>query len=521
MDDTLTALYPHRFLPIGENRDVLALDQYTINKLKLDPLLLMENAGKAVADHCIKTFKGMPKNISVALFFVGSGNNGADALVAARHLLAKKIQIYIVSLGDKNNFTKERIKQEKILNNIISHSLYKNYFKKVDILDIYNLKFNKTNLIIVDGIFGLGLNRAPEGSFIDTINYINNLRKNKNNCHVISIDIPSGLALSSQNNWSPKVKADSSVVFSQLSFAHVFHENRSVVGRIVIKNIGHFSNNNPNIFYIKNSGVLKQLLIRPKLDAHKGDFGHVMVYEGDAQYRGASRLAALGALKTGAGLVSLFCQEPSCHADRAEFMHIGPDDLFQSRPVDTLIIGPGLGKKKAGLKQAKDFLINLLPSIKTLIIDADALVFMLDKDLDFGQCAVICTPHPKEAERLIKLDCKKIARDPLEALRKLDEISASKAKSVLWLLKGAQSMISAHNLRFIFEGELPILAVGGSGDLLTGMIAGLIGQSKSPLHASLIAVSLQMAVAKKVSRSCGRGLCPSDLANYFPRFLKL
>lgn len=278
-------------------------------------------------------------------------------------------------------------------------------------------------------------------------------------------------------------------------------------------------------YQISGIRALTELLLPLNPRSHKGHFGHVLIAEGHPQFAGASRLAALAALRVGAGLVSLLAKDEIFYHpyDRFEFMHLRARDLSQNHlhKFSTLVVGPGLSKEPSQQNFALDILHKAQKTISAIIVDAEALS-LLDALKDEDKASTfICTPHPKEAATLLDCNVEDIEGDRYRAILNLANLAINEKHRVIWILKGSSTLVYQKNAAiFSFRGNAPMLATGGSGDVLAGAIAGLCMQCDSLLAASLTAISLSLAAAHEASLKADRGILPSELADRFPSLLK-
>lgn len=375
-------------------------------------------------------------------------------------------------------------------------------------------------MLIIDGIFGAGLSRAPEGIALLVIEHINSLRESFG-AQVISIDIPSGLSLEAQRPLGACIKADYTCTFAHFKRAHVSEPTKKYVGRTEVIDIGLFHNNKPSNFWLDPERSSLTSLLKTVFDTfHKGDFGHVAVLEGHANFLGASRLSARAALRVGAGLLTLV-------TDKAESFHASDLSEYIKRPlrqcdeyfwskISCLVLGPGLSHEKHCQNRAKEALNKALSSVNTLVLDAGALSLALEPKLFLERNTLILTPHPKEAAMLLNTNVSQIEQDRFKAIERLADLPINHFTNTIWVLKGATTLLRQKQHGTVaINGNAPILAVGGSGDVLSGAIAGLIAQSTFPFAACMLALSLQVLAAKSFPHNF-RGLLPSELADSFP-----
>jgi len=515
----MIAMWPS-LKPVDNLAEAKAAEDYTIHNLGVPSSLLMENAGRAVANRVIDLLQKYSGSKAHVALFCGPGNNGADALVCARHLLGYDFAINIFFTADKNRFCESLVRELELLEKICarldnSHLRFLSDLKKLD----------ATPLIIVDGIFGSGLSRPPEGLSMLAIERINYLRKSLGlGCRVVSIDVPSGLSLEASTPLGAHVKADHTVTFGHLKRCHVSEPTKKFVGEVEVCDIGLYYPKAASNFYTNSQEPLNFLLKPLGKSSNKSDFGHVAILEGHTNFIGASRLAARASLRVGAGLVTLLTSKtPSLHpSDLAEFMKKQEDlttpDFFKK--ISALVIGPGLGREAHDLARARALLNNSAPYVKNIVLDADALALVHDSDVKLHSNTLICTPHPQEAAKLLGLSTAEIEHDRFLAIENLAKLSFNPNGITIWVLKGATTLIRQEPYGTIaLAGDAPILATGGSGDMLAGAIAGLLAQSRSLLGAVVLATSLQICAAKRFSANT-KGIFVSELADRIPSLLQ-
>lgn len=504
-------------------------DRHTIEQIGIPGKLLMENAGKAIADAVTDAISTVHHDLKGrVLIFAGPGNNGADAVVAARHLLARDVNFTIYFVSDEKQWSKDLSVQFALLVRAIEHMEPKKperFIKRPsDLAELSACKIAQTT-IIVDGIFGAGLSRAPSGQALVAIDFINNYRqKNDLHCVVFSIDIPSGLSLEATALPGQGVRADHTITFGHLKRAHISEPTKSYCGKSRSVDIGLFENSRLNNYWIFKRRTLTNLFLPVPKTCHKGRFGHVMIFEGHPRFLGASRLSARAALRAGAGLVTIACEEERPLAmDLPEFMRCQRNQVFDSllSNIDALVIGPGLSKEKAWLERALLFINGLKDHVPLIVIDADGLLLLMEPSLTLPGKILIATPHAKEAATLLGCDTLQVECDRFRAIEELSKLASGQKNEIIWVLKGATTLVRPPSGEiFAFHGELPVLSAGGSGDVLSGAIAGLYKQTPSPLAATLLAVSLQIDSANMLSKTIFKGSLASELADAFPLLTK-
>jgi ADP-dependent NAD(P)H-hydrate dehydratase / NAD(P)H-hydrate epimerase len=505
--------------PIASSLQAIEFDRYTVSDIKIPVELLMENAGKSIADMVSHFSKKNPKT----LIFSGPGNNGADAIVTARHLLAQNLDFFVYLIFAKEKWSQELKNQLAMLEKALiclGKKPHQYIFQFQDIQIPSLPKF----IVIIDGIFGAGISRIPSDTALQAILFINNFRqKNTNNCRVISIDVPSGLSLEARIPKGCCVAADFSVTFEYLKRAHISEPTKIFCGKSSYVSIGLFNNTPIKNSWIFKRKTLQELFLPVKSDCHKGNFGHTMIFEGHPRYIGASRLCAKAALRAGVGLVTIATEEFSPKPfDLAEFMRCKRSDISSDllKKIDALVIGPGLSTEDSWQEKAFHFINNLNDNIPFIVFDADGLMLLKSKNF-LKHKIIVATPHAKEAANLLACTTKEIEQDRFLAIEELANKNLSPNNRIIWVLKGSTTLVrSPDGHIFAFRGGMPVLSAAGSGDILSGTIAGLYRQAISPLAAVLLGISLQNHAARILSKKIFKGILASELADIFPMLTK-
>ncbi len=452
--------------PVLSKTEMALADRFAIDHLKIPQMVLMEHAALALALAVEKRFLLLPHSQGVIL--AGPGNNGGDALAAARILFEKKAKFrcFLIKVGA----TLSPACQAQL-------TILKNWGVPVE-EDVPSASIKGDGFDwCIDGLFGIGLSRTPEGRYAKAIDWING-----SGAYVFSADIPSGLDADTGRPMGPTVQANQTVTFGFLKRGLLTGLAADYVGNLKLDEIGIprlLDSISPSTFLVQAHDVRKWLPKR-KAASHKGAFGHVVVIAGPTEQLGACAIAALGALHSGAGLVSV-ATDRSCFASLRSLLpaEIMFEELGISTFVDpkrVLVIGPGLGQ---GAK-AKGLLDQAIHSACNLVIDADGLNELAKagaSELEKRKTITVLTPHPKEASRLLNCDVESVEKNRFESLQKLIQCTG-----VYCLLKGKGTLIgSAASPQILMVNEgTTALAKGGSGDLLTGIVAALLAQKISP-----------------------------------------
>ncbi len=268
-----------------------------------------------------------------------------------------------------------------------------------------------------------------------------------------------------------------------------------------------------------------QLLQPMQPSDFKNTYGHVAILEGCVELAGASRLVAYSALRAGAGLVTLLTHnQPVTHSDQPELMHHTVQSFIAqpwSKLPSCLVIGPGLGHTEANLTLAADLSLYAASNSIPIVIDADALPLLICQTDIFNKASIIATPHPGEAAKLLKISTQEVEANRLQAIDNLCDLPINAKANIVWVLKGADPIIAQRGEQQITcEGGVPALAVGGSGDVLSGAIAALIAQTKTLFDAALTGISAHLTAGRILQQWAGRGHFAREIADALPGVLR-
>ena len=471
-----------KILPVEKIREA---DAFTIENEPIESIDLMERAASKIYEWFVRRCK--TKEVSVKIF-CGIGNNGGDGLALARMLYFSGIipQVFIVRYSDKMsrdceiNFT--RLKEETEV------PMY-DIFSEDDFPQIYD------NDIIIDAIFGSGLNRAIDGFTAGLVAHLN-----KSNAIKIAIDIPSGLfACGGQqptaNSQQPIFKADYTLTFQFPKLAFMFPEYDAFVGKwevLDIKLHKDFIDNVETLNFYTTEDVVKPIIRKRTKFSHKGTYGHALLVAGSSGKTGAALLAAEACMRTGVGLLTVhlpkdallpmqvYLPEAMTSIDKSDTHCSEIEDILSYTAIG---VGPGLGKND----ETATFLKKIIQeATQPLVLDADALNIIADNPtwLSFLPDNTILTPHPKEFERLFGKTRNSYER--LELQRNMSVIH-----NVIIVQKGAHTAVTFPNGTCFFNSTgNPGMATAGSGDVLTGIVLSLLAQRYSPQEAALLGVYL-------------------------------
>jgi ADP-dependent NAD(P)H-hydrate dehydratase / NAD(P)H-hydrate epimerase len=435
---------------------------------------LMENAGRAVAAEIIARYPQRPVTV-----LCGPGNNGGDGFVIARLLNDLGWPVTLHLLGDRAKLKGDALAMSKLW----SHP-------------IKSMDDDFAGALIVDAIFGIGLTRDFPEALAKRINGFG--------ADIIAVDIPSGVDALSGTIRGAAVKADLTVTFYRQKPGHVIWPGRAHCGEVVTAEIGlpeAVTLQEPSKLWINQA----PLLPLPALDAHKYSRGGAVIWSGDALHTGASRLAAYAAQRAGAGIVCLAGPRDGLMVHAHHVSSILLHEIKETSDIENLLggkkysaccFGPASGTTDAHRRIA----MGMIASGKKIVLDADAFtLFAGNRDMafrmmkQFDDTRAVLTPHMGEFERLFP-DLAEAYKAPIDRAR-----AAADMTGAVVVLKGPSTVIAAPNGETALQAEAPAkLATAGSGDVLAGLITGLMAQGMSPFAAAQAGVWLHADAARKV-----------------------
>ena len=496
-----------KILSADEMRNI---DRRAIDRFGVPSIVLMENAAIAVVD---AIFAHYPQSERVAIV-CGIGQNGGDGFAVARHLENRGVVPIVIIAGDR-----AKISGDALTNLLICERLG---------IPIYDDLAHATDAdLLVDAIFGTGLNRAPSGVYADVIRDIAELR-----IPVLAIDLPSGANASSGEPFEPCVQAEVTVTFAAPKLCHIFEPAALYCGEVIVADISI-----PDIAVEEEAVTLALITpksvqphIAPRLAAtHKGTYGHVAIIAGSPGRSGAAVMCARGAIRAGAGLVTVMTDEETAklvHAGCIEAMTSGAADF--SPPKDSgglkpaaprfaaVLIGPGLADDDQSYEEVRSTIASIdLP----MIIDASALNAFASRANEINPRSLprVITPHPGELARIMNRDTKSINGDRIGAARE-----AARACNCVVVLKGHQTLVAEPDGHvFVNPTGNPGMATGGMGDVLSGVVVALLGRGGDPLDAACAAVYLHGLAGDILKEEIGDiGLFATEVADRIPRAIQ-
>lgn len=489
-----------------------SIDRRATERFGVPSIVLMENAAMAVADAMFEQYADAER---VALF-CGTGQNGGDGFAVARHLENRGVVPIIFVVGDR-----KRCSGDAATNLTICERLALPMYDVADSESLEDALVHAGDAdVVIDAIFGTGLHRAPEGIYAETIRSMNEL-----GLPIVSVDLPSGMNASAAQPFDPCIRAAVTVTFAAPKICHVFDPAAIECGEVIVADISIPSAaiDDENITIALTTVNEIRPYLAPRLAAtHKGTYGHVAIVAGSPGKSGAAVLCARGAIRTGAGLVTVITDREAAiavNASSTESMTV-PLDLLSSLPEvlrfvaerTVAVVGPGLRDDE----ESYAFVRELVRGIdKPLVLDASGLNAFQGRPQEINPKSrpTIITPHPGEMRRLLGKD----VADRVETARE----AARLTKSIV-VLKGHQTLIADP------EGHVnvnptgnPGMASGGMGDVLGGMIAAFVARGVDAFDAAVTAAYLHGYAGDLAKEEIGdTGLAALDLANRIPRAIQ-
>ncbi|HEV2719305.1 MAG TPA: NAD(P)H-hydrate dehydratase [Thermoanaerobaculia bacterium] len=486
------------------------IDRRATERFAIPSLVLMENAAIAVVDAIFEHYPGTER----AAIFCGIGANGGDGLAVARHLENRGVVPVVIVVGDRAKYS-----GDAQVNLTICERL------NVPMLDVGDSDSLAEALIrasdadvVVDALFGTGLNRAPEGIHAEVIRSMNELA-----LPIVAVDLPSGANASSAVPFDPCIQAAVTVTFAAPKLCHVFEPAAMQCGEVIVADISipgaAIGDENVTLSLTTPADVRPHLA--PRLaNTHKGTYGHVAIVAGSLGRSGAAVMCARGAVRTGAGLVTVVTD-----VDAASLVNAGsiesmtfpvvamdravvPQVIEFIKSKDAVLVGPGLRDTDDSYAFVRELVAQTaLP----LVIDASGLNAFAGRASEVK--ASIVTPHPGELARLLGRSTKEINDDRVGAARE-----AARLCHCVVVLKGHHTLVAdAEGHVNVNPTGNPGMASGGMGDVLGGMVVALLARGIDAFDAACTAVYLHGFAGDLLAEEMGdTGLAAMDLAERIP-----
>lgn len=482
---------------IVTKKEMQAIDAYAIDKMGIPAAVLMERAALAIVEEVerLNTSKGR------ILVVVEGGNNGGDGLAAARILMERGYLVDVYYVAGFSKTTKQFQIQQDIMFNMG--------------VRLRKAIPNKEYSVIVDGIFGVGLSRnvdGPQKKAIDTLNQMSGIK--------VAIDIPSGIDATTGDIWGAAFKADYTITFGLKKLGMFFSDGIDYCGKIVRKDIGFpeqaIKAVKPKIYAYDDSDINK---LPKRIDnSNKGTYGRVAVIAGSKNMSGAAFLCSKAAYSTGVGLVKIYTHESNrtiLQSQLPEAVMMTYNDYEGAlsciedamKWATVIVVGPGLGVDSTSERMLYELLMN---TEVPLVLDADALNILSNNIelLEASSAPVIMTPHMMEMSRLIQKEVTAITKDRFNIAKQF-----AKKMGVTLVLKDAKSIVTngAEQTYMSLAGNNG-MSTGGSGDVLAGIIAGMLAGGLSLAEAAMMGTYIHCLAGDKAAEKKGRyAMLASDI----------
>lgn len=491
-----------RLATVEQSRKIETLAQKVYG---LSDELLMECAGALAAREIQQAFypeltRGMTAIVC------GPGNNGGDGLVVARHLHSmgfRDLTVFVLAGKKKNPLLKLQLKRAGLQGlRIVEISGTTKKLEQV-----------KSATLVVDAVFGIGLNKEIKGEFRKAIEVMNSSMVPK-----VAIDIPSGLNADTGEVMSLAVNAAMTITFGLAKPGFFVGDGPSQVGRLRVVAIGfphEAIRGVATTHFLFNDKLAKRYLPVRKENSNKSNYGRLLIYAGKSGTWGAGILAAMSGYRIGAGYVTLASQDlpENLLQEAPECMTAGLHDEAALKNATAVAIGPGLGVSEL----TAELLLKLKRAkVEKVVVDADAITVAVQKKLFPFPKSWVITPHAGELSRVLKVDAREIERNRFAYARKAAKITGCHV-----LLKGYRTVIAYGERCMVVQAGNAALAKAGTGDVLTGMIGGLMAQGLDTLQASATAAYIHGRIADEWVRKGHdkSSLVASDIKDELPLLL--
>lgn len=490
------------------------LDKYTIEHEPIKSIELMERAARVIT----KAVTDIWSSDVPVFVFAGPGNNGGDALAVARMLAERKyhVNVYLFNINGKLSDDCEENKKR-----LAGCREVKSFTEVTNEFDPPGLE---AGTLVVDGLFGSGLNKPLTGGFASLVKYIN-----QSSATVVSIDVPSGL-MTEDNTYNVRanvIQADVTLTLQHTKISFLFAENSKFIGRLKVLDIGlsHEGMAKVNSHYsILDADDIRPRLLHRDEHSHKGNMGNALVVAGHYGMAGAAVLAAKACLRSGAGKVTVRTPRKNVSVLQTvvpeAVMSIDKDDIgfteaMETADFDALGIGPGLGQNE---NTAIAFITQIRRTQAPIVIDADGLNILAGHRAWLQQLppGIIMTPHPKEFERLAG----NRFSDSYERLSNARDM-AEHLKAYI-MLKGHNTALCLPDGNIVFNSTGNAgMATAGSGDVLTGIITGLLARGYKQADACMLGMYVHGLAGDLAARSLGmESLIAGDIIRFLPEAFK-
>lgn len=486
-------------IPLFDRQAARTIDRDAIDSLGLPGLVLMENAGRGAAQAIMARFRPSTQRV---VLLGGMGNNGGDAWVVARHWMSAGIRPVCILVGEEARLSSDARVNWEALRRLGADT---RVVPPEGIEEIGGLLRDAT--LAVDGLFGTGLDRPLEGAYEAIVRGFDQCTGCK-----VALDVPSGIDTDTGAVLGFAPRVDLTLTFGVHKRGLFQFPAAQYVGELVLVDLGIPCPDASDTFLLDARDLGRWVTTRPR-DCHKGMAGHVLVVGGAAGKTGAACLAGLGALRAGAGLVTVASParaelaQHSAELMTADLAARGSELLTSLSTYSSVVFGPGLGRAYDGA-----ILEAVVGAELPCVLDADALNLLATEGLELVKRAAgprVLTPHPGEAARLLGCSTQAVQADRYAAAREL----ALRSGQIV-VLKGAGTIVQGASTRYVCSRGTPAMAVAGSGDVLSGVVATCL-IDRDPSNAAALGVLLH-ALAGEAASAADRGLLASEIGHAIP-----
>lgn len=500
-------------LRICSSLEMRELDRLADKEYGIDATVLMENAGRAASQILLEKYPDAGKNTEI-LVFAGKGNNAGDAFVVARRLLSieRRVRVFHFEVGPKYNGAAS--KNFEILKKMKAKMTYVE--NSGDLEEFF--KSSAGPFTVIDGILGTGFKGNLEGVFYDVVEMINA----QNPREVLALDIPTGVSGDTGLIGGTSIMADLTISFGFPKLGHFLPPGANRRGELINVDISlppKFRREGDKFLLMR--APMAQLLIERDKYGHKNAFGHTLLIGGSPGRLGAIAMAAGAAHKMGTGLVTVASWTDSIEALLIKlpnetmavplFLQGSEAEAYKKNLVtySSVVVGPGLGLRQEGKHLLEELLAHYPGPV---VLDADALNLVADHRLHDlltrRRQPTVLTPHPGEMARLLGISKDAVLSDPSKAIKEAVKMTHS-----IVVLKGAATLIgSSEDVLYLNHYPNDGMATAGSGDVLAGMIGGLLGQKMDPFSATLLGVYLHSLAGDFAAQQFGhRSMTAPDI----------
>lgn len=500
--------------------EMRAIDKEAQELYKIPGLVLMDMASRAVCDVVLQQLAKLNiiEDKAKVVIYCGKGNNGGDGFGCARYLLAARVKTSVILLGERAQLQGDALAEAEMYEAAGGVITWVN--TEEELARVQSLAHGAQ--VLVDALLGTGFSGELRPLYAAAVGYMN-----ASPAQVVAVDLPTGLDANTGRVAQDTVKADITVTMGLMKLGLLLYPGAKYAGKVLLAELGlPCKQVELGQKYLLTRDIVEELLPRRERDAHKGDAGRIVLLAGSLGFTGAAAMASYSAVKSGGGLVSLYTPESAQAILAVKLTEVMVQGLPESngkllstaknkleKPLsnaDVLAIGPGLGTSP----ETQDFVRELLLEVKVpAVIDADAITALKDHTyiLKCMEAPKVLTPHVGEMARLTGLSAQEINSNRVE-------IAAKYAKSwqAVVVLKGADTVVACPDGQvYINITGTSAMATGGSGDVLTGLIAGLAGQGISLQEAALCGVYLH-GLAGELAAKGQCCLAASEIISAFP-----